>query len=153
MKNTDMIQQLPIIDIENSLFMNMDNDLSDEKIKSLIGKHIVFKLTDDATDFGLLGILEDYKNNQLIIRREGASLVFELYEIFGIEELTLIDNIDLSNEIINCVCELTNYKNESIVCLVTDVTNDDIEFKVKIKNENILTFYYPKELVKDISII
>ena len=153
MKNTDMIQQLPIIDIENSLFMNMDNDLSDEKIKGLIGKHIVFKLTDDATDFGLLGILEDYKNNQLIIRREGASLVFELYEIFGIEELTLIDNIDLSNEIINCVCELTNYKNESIVCLVTDVTNDDIEFKVKIKNENILTFYYPKELVKDISII
>lgn len=152
MNNTEMIQQLPLININDSLFMNMGNDLSNANIKSLLGKNIIFKLTDDIEDFGLLGILEDYKDNQLIIRREGISLVFELHELFGIEEYHFNNTIEIPKELINRICEITNYKNSNIIGLVTDINDYDVVFKIKTNKEEIITINYPKELIKYIKV-
>lgn len=54
-------------------------------IKSLVGKQILFKLTDDADDEGLIGTLKQFNNN-LIIERDGVELIIEVYELYFIEE-------------------------------------------------------------------
>lgn len=59
--------------------------INEEIIKQLVGKKVLFKLTDDEDDEGLIGILKKY-DDSLIIERDGLNLVFELYEIYGIEE-------------------------------------------------------------------
>lgn len=56
-----------------------------EYIKSLVGKQILFKLTDDADDEGLIGTLKQFNDN-LIIERDGLEFVIELYELYGIKE-------------------------------------------------------------------
>ena len=56
-----------------------------ETIKQLVGKKIIFKLTEDADDEGLIGTLKQFNNN-LIIERDGVELIIELYELFSIGE-------------------------------------------------------------------
>ena len=56
-----------------------------EKIKQLVGKKVLFKLTDDVDDEGLIGTLLSF-NDRLVIEREGVKLIIELYELFHIEE-------------------------------------------------------------------
>ena len=56
-----------------------------EKIKQLVGKKVLFKLTDDVDDEGLIGTLLSF-NDRLVIEREGVKLLIELYELFHIEE-------------------------------------------------------------------
>lgn len=68
MKNTDNIQLI-----------------NDETIKQLVGKKVIFKLTDDEDDEGLIGTLKKY-DDSLIIERDGLNLVIELYELYGIKE-------------------------------------------------------------------
>lgn len=67
--------------------MNTDNIqlINDETIKQLVGKKVIFKLTDDEDDEGLIGTLKKY-DDSLIIERDGLNLVIELYELYGIEE-------------------------------------------------------------------
>ena len=54
-----------------------------EYIKQLVGKKVIFKLTDDEDDEGLIGTLKKY-DDSLIIERDGLNLVIELYELYGI---------------------------------------------------------------------
>ena len=56
-----------------------------EKIQQLVGKKVLFKLTDDVDDEGLIGTLLSF-NDRLVIEREGVKLLIELYELFHIEE-------------------------------------------------------------------
>ena len=56
-----------------------------EKIKHLVGKKVLFKLTDDVDDEGLIGTLLSF-NDHLVIEREEVKLLIELYELFHIEE-------------------------------------------------------------------
>ncbi len=56
-----------------------------EKIKQLVGKKVLFKLTDDVDDEGLIGTLLSF-NDHLVIEREEVKLLIELYELFHIEE-------------------------------------------------------------------
>lgn len=62
-----------------------DNTQFIEYIKSLVGKQIMFKLTDEVDDKGLIGTLKEVKDN-LIIERDNVELVIELYELYYIEE-------------------------------------------------------------------
>ena len=62
-----------------------DNTQFKNYIKSLVGKKILFKLTDDEDDQGLIGTLKEY-NNRLIIERDGVELLIEVYELYFIEE-------------------------------------------------------------------
>lgn len=64
---------------------NTDNIQLIEYIKSLVGKQILFKLTNDEDDEGLIGILKQFNDN-LIIERDGLEFVIELYELYYIEE-------------------------------------------------------------------
>lgn len=68
MKNTDNIQFI-----------------DDETIRQLVGKKVIFKLTDDENDEGLIGTLKKY-DDSLIIERDGLNILIELYELYGIEE-------------------------------------------------------------------
>ena len=65
----------------------MDNEYKQfiEKIGQLVGKKVLFKLTDDVDDEGLIGTLLSF-NDRLVIEREGVKLIIELYELFHIEE-------------------------------------------------------------------
>ena len=66
--------------------MNSNRKFIDEKtIKQLVGKKVLFKLTDDEDDEGLIGLLKKYDNN-LIIEREGLDLVIAVYELYDIQE-------------------------------------------------------------------
>ena len=56
-----------------------------EYVKQLVGKKIIFKLTDVADDEGLIGTLKQFNNN-LIIERDGVELIIEVYELYFIEE-------------------------------------------------------------------
>lgn len=56
-----------------------------EEIRQLVGKKILFKLTDDIDDEGLIGILKKFDDN-LIIERDGVELVIELGDLYNIEE-------------------------------------------------------------------
>lgn len=56
-----------------------------EEIRQLVGKKILFKLTDDIDDEGLIGILKQFDDN-LIIERDGVELVIELGDLYNIEE-------------------------------------------------------------------
>ena len=56
-----------------------------EKIQQLVGKKVLFKLTDDVDDEGLIGTLLSF-NDRLVIEREGVKLLIELYELFHIDE-------------------------------------------------------------------
>ncbi len=56
-----------------------------EEIRQLVGKKILFKLTDEVDDEGLIGTLKQFNDN-LIIERDGLQLVIELYELYNIEE-------------------------------------------------------------------
>lgn len=66
---------------------NIDNMqlINTETIKQLVGKKVIFKLTDDEDDEGLIGTLKKY-DDSLIIERDGLNLVIELYELYGIKE-------------------------------------------------------------------
>ena len=66
--------------------MNSNRKFIDEKtIKQLVGKKVLFKLTDDEDDEGLIGLLKKY-DNDLIIEREGLDLVIAVYELYDIQE-------------------------------------------------------------------
>ncbi len=66
--------------------MNSNKKFIDEKtIKQLVGKKVLFKLTDDEDDEGLIGLLKKY-DNDLIIEREGLDLVIAVYELYDIQE-------------------------------------------------------------------
>lgn len=56
-----------------------------EYVKQLVGKKIIFKLTDDADDEGLIGTLKQFNNN-LIIERDNVELLIEVYELYFIKE-------------------------------------------------------------------
>ena len=56
-----------------------------EEIRQLVGKKILFKLTDEVDDEGLIGTLKQFNNN-LIIERDGVELIIEVYELYFIEE-------------------------------------------------------------------
>ena len=56
-----------------------------EYVKQLVGKKIIFKLTEDADDEGLIGTLKQFNNN-LIIERDGVELIIKVYELYFIEE-------------------------------------------------------------------
>lgn len=62
-----------------------DNTQFIEYLKQLVGKKIIFKLTDDEDDEGLIGTLKQFNNN-LIIERDGVELIIEVYELYFIEE-------------------------------------------------------------------
>ena len=64
-----------------------DNIQFKDYIKSLVNKQILFKLTDDVDDEGLIGTLKQFKDN-LIIERDGLEFVIELYELYYIERNT-----------------------------------------------------------------
>ncbi len=85
---TERNQKLGILkqEVVDKIRKILDGDLiNKETIKKLVGKKVLFKLTDDEEDEGLIGILKKY-DDSLIIERDGLNLVFELYEIYGIEE-------------------------------------------------------------------
>ena len=66
--------------------MNSNRKFIDEKtIKQLVGKKVLFKLTDDEDDEGLIGLLKKY-DNDLIIEREGLDLEIAVYELYDIQE-------------------------------------------------------------------
>lgn len=65
--------------------MDRNHEQFREKIKQLVGKKVLFKLTDDVDDEGLMGALLSF-NDHLIIEREGVKLIIELNELFYIEE-------------------------------------------------------------------
>ncbi len=65
--------------------MDRNHEQFREKIKQLVGKKVLFKLTDDVDDEGLMGALLSL-NDHLIIEREGVKLIIELNELFYIEE-------------------------------------------------------------------
>ena len=65
--------------------MDRNHEQFREKIKQLVGKKVLFKLTDDVDDEGLMGALLSF-NDYLIIEREGVKLIIELNELFYIEE-------------------------------------------------------------------
>lgn len=68
------------------IMMNSNRKFIDEKtIKQLVGKKVLFKLTDDEDDEGLIGLLKKY-DNDLIIEREGLDLVIAVYELYDIQE-------------------------------------------------------------------
>ena len=58
-----------------------------EEIRQLVGKKILFKLTDEVDDEGLIGTLKQFKDN-LIIERDGIELIIELHELYYIERNT-----------------------------------------------------------------
>lgn len=62
-----------------------------EYVKQLVGKKIIFKLTDDADDEGLIGTLKQFNNN-LIIERDGVELVIAPSELYDIEEFKEVKN-------------------------------------------------------------
>ena len=62
-----------------------DNTQFIEYLKQLVGKKIIFKLTEDADDEGLIGTLKQFNNN-LIIERDGVELIIKVYELYFIEE-------------------------------------------------------------------
>ena len=73
--NTDNIQnKLPTI-------------LCDSKIEELMGKDILFKLTDDIDDEGLIGTLKSYDGHRLVIELPGLPCEFLPSEIYEIKEL------------------------------------------------------------------
>ena len=65
--------------------MDRNHEQFREKIKQLVGKKVLFKLTDDVDDEGLIGTLLSF-NDHLVIEREEVKLLIELYELFHIEE-------------------------------------------------------------------
>ena len=68
------------------IMMNSNKKFIDEKtIKQLVGKKVLFKLTDDEDDEGLIGLLKKY-DNDLIIEREGLDLEIAVYELYDIQE-------------------------------------------------------------------
>lgn len=151
MKDKDNIKRLPVIDIKSFLYMN--NDLSENIIKKLIGKTITFRMKDDLTGLSLFGILEEYDNQQLVIKRDGVSLIFELSDISGVEEFSFNTNKELSKECIGLVCEVTNYKDVSLIGLIVNIDEDELTIKIKTNDENLRTLYYPIEMIKNIRII
>lgn len=56
-----------------------------EEIRQLVGKKILFRITDEIDDEGLIGILKQFNHN-LIIERDGVELVIELGDLYNIEE-------------------------------------------------------------------
>jgi hypothetical protein len=62
-----------------------DNIQFKNYVRNLVGKKILFKLTDELDDEGLIGTLNQFNDN-LIIERDGLELVIELYELYEIEE-------------------------------------------------------------------
>ena len=56
-----------------------------KEIRQLVGKKILFRITDEIDDEGLIGILKQFNHN-LIIERDGVELVIELGDLYNIEE-------------------------------------------------------------------
>ena len=65
--------------------MKYTDNIQIKDIKTLVGKRILFKLTDDIDDEGLIGTLKEFSGN-LIIERDNVELIIELDELYKIEE-------------------------------------------------------------------
>ena len=63
-----------------------DNTQFKEYVKSLVGKKILFKLTDEKDDEGLIGKLLNQVSNNLIIERDELAFEIKDYELYYIEE-------------------------------------------------------------------
>lgn len=153
--NTDIIQykELPIMDIADIQFMRLNTDLSENYILNLIGKYIIFKLTDAPDDAGLIGLLEKYEDGKLYIRHWNEILLFTLSDIYGIEEfIKPNDAISLSTEFIDNICKIINFRNDVIIGLINSITDVAVIIEVNLDGK-FKTIYYPKEMIKYIRVL
>ena len=153
--NTDIIQykELPIMDIADIQFMRLNTDLSENYILNLIGRYIIFKLTDDLDDAGLIGLLEKYEDGELYIRHWNEILLIPVSDIYGIEEFIKPNNdIALSTKFIDNICKIINFRDDVIIGLINNITDFDVIFEVNLDGK-FKTIYYPKDMIKDLRIL
>lgn len=161
---------LPIIDIVNNKFFDLDSNHNKQKINNLIDKHIIFELKVDSNGITIfVGKLLDFKNNNLLIRfyDDGTNAIDEsfvgweeevsLNNIRGIEEYKkYYPNLKFNEGFIGNICELTNKNEDKTIGLITSFDNYEIGFEYKYLENNILYIaqnYYHFYLLKDIKLL
>ena len=153
MRDTDMIQKLPIIDMQKDPFMDLNTDLSNDTLKEMIGHNIIYR---QATPNGVMestGVLVNQDNDSLIIHHDSIEDVVPITSIKAIEVYSTNNPLNISPSYIGCICKITNIHNDSMICLITNIAEDEIEFEFKVIEEDkevILTGYYLKHLIKSI---
>ncbi len=149
--NMEEVQKLPIISIDTDPFFFVDNEVSEEKVKKLVGKKIAFKVSNDLSEVAFTGTLSEFEDNKLTITGEKNSINFDYSVIIGIEEIPVFDTVGVTTTLIDSICNITNHKNISIKGLLINVTREHVIFKIRTKEAIYITEIYPRELVKAIN--
>lgn len=153
MKYTDMIQKLPVIDIQNDPFMDLNTDLSIHKLKDMVGHNIIYRQTTSVGVLESTGLLINYDNDSLIIQHDDMEDVVPITNINAIEVYSANRSLEINPSYIGCICRITNIHEDYMTGLITNITDNEIEFEFKViekDKEVILIGYYLKYLIKTI---
>lgn len=171
---------LPIIDIKDDSFFELDKSKDKSKLDSLLNKYIIFELWDKKNhSIGVLpGKLLEISDKYLLIRQyddgteetkklwndyNGKDLFEEFEEkisidnIRGIEEyLKYNPSLEFKEEYKNNICEVTNKNNKTITVMIRNFEEFNLEFDFKYQTAEgifIGTNFYPFYFIKDIKVI
>jgi hypothetical protein len=155
--NNENIQydKLPIIDIKNDKFMDLNQDLSINLISSFIGKQVIYRKYENNELLEDIGTLVGIKYGKLIIDHYDTEIT-EFIPITDIRDLEALETKTISKEYIGKICEITNIHCDKNIVYINNIDDLEIEFNYKIlenDKEEILTSYYPIGLVENIVII
>jgi hypothetical protein len=143
----EIIQKLPMIDIKNDKFMDLNQNLSIDFISSFINKKVIYRKYENNELFEDIGILKDIKDNKLYVSHYDTIDIIPLKDI---RDLEVLDDKTISKDYIGKICEITNIHGDKSIVYISNIDEDEIEFKYKNLEEEILTSYYPVGLVENI---
>lgn len=148
--------RLPIINTTKNRFMNFDF-ITKDNLKYFLNKDVIYRVRVKNS------ILECYGKVVYVDFKKIRFNYFDVITEYFINSIKDIKDIEINNKkykqsFVGQICMITNYKDESIICHILRIDNnneydDEIEFEYKIKENNkyiILVATYPKYLGKKI---
>lgn len=149
--NDKIINLLPNMTHEelNQFYNHYDNDVTKEKLNSVINKNIIIcqKINDKNEYIELIGKLLLVEDNSIVLLlEEDAELEVPINEVM---KMQILPDKVINDIVVNKVYEITNIYDDCITCYITGIDEKEIELIYK-KDDDARYSYYPVNLIKQI---
>ena len=151
--NTEILfKELPIINIYNNKFNTFRSKIN----KSIVNKHVVYRVYDKNNLIEFYGKVISYENN--IIKFCINDYISE-YSINQIKEIEILNfRKKYFKKYINKIVRATNIYGNNIICFIVDVDNynsiyDEITFYIKTMKNELMLSNYPICLIKSMKVV
>ena len=143
---------------KDSKFLKLNNDVSFERLKSLLNKYVYVDIYDESAD-GVISYyfkLASVEENNIIFKSDDIVLNVNISNIRSIEEIISYNNINFNKYIGKNVLLTDLYDNKEYV-FIDDVDNLDVILRFNFEDKNSIIYEtkdysFPKCFIKNIDL-